>query len=211
MGQISGRGTPGLPARPAGLWVGPWIKWLKDSNRFPGDGSNAEEQFPILQDVMCGTLASPGHCQGTAPKLGLVPTPGTRDDRVPDMAYHGETFLRVAQVVSDPSGGQQVGEPRHLVDDLALRHHDEHDGNQREASEGADDVEGVLGRGVVAPPGDGAGQAVGLGDVGAPPKQGEAGPHGGHQPDAAARYADVSPLQPHRCREEQKPADGGRR
>lgn len=109
----------------------------------------------------------------------------------------------MSQVVADSSRGQRVGEARHLVDDLTLRHHDEQDRKQREAGEGADDVEGVLGRGVVTPPGDGAGQAVGLGDVLAPAEQGEAGPHGGHQPDGTAGDPDVRPLQPHSCKQGQ--------
>ena len=108
------------------------------------------------------------------------------------------------QVVADASHGQRVGEAGHLVEDPTLGHHDEEDRNQREAGEGADDVESVLGRGVVAPPRDGAGQAVRLGDVLAPAEQREAGPHGRHRPDGAARYSDVGPLEPNSCREEQK-------
>lgn len=118
--------------------------------------------------------------------------------------YHGQSFFRVPQVVSDASGRQQVGKLRNLVENLTLRQHNEHDGNQGEASEGADDVEGVLGRGVVGPPGNGAGQSVGLGDVGAPSKQGKAGPQDGQQPDGATRYENVEPVQPHCCAKEQK-------
>lgn len=106
------------------------------------------------------------------------------------------------QVVPDAPRGQHVGEVGHLVEDLTLGHGDEEDGEQREADEGADDVEGVLGGGVVAPPGDGAGQAVGLGDVLAPAEQREAGPHGGQQPDGAAHLADVGSFQPFSCGEE---------
>lgn len=61
------------------------------------------------------------------------------------LAHHGEPFLSVPQVVADASGGQRVGEAGHLVEDPTLGHHDEEDGDQREAGEGADDVEGVLG------------------------------------------------------------------
>lgn len=106
------------------------------------------------------------------------------------------------QVVADALGGQRVGEAGHLVEDPALRHHDEEHGDQGEEGEGADDVEGVFGRGVVAPPGHGAGEAVRLGDVLAPAEQREAGPHGGHQPDGAAGDPDVCSLQPHTWKED---------
>lgn len=113
------------------------------------------------------------------------------------LAHHGEPLFGVFQVVADASGRQRVGEAGHLVEDPTLGHHDEEDGHHREAGEGADDVDGVLGRGVVSPPGDGAGQSVRLGDVLAPADQREAGPHGSHQPEGAARHLDVRALQPH--------------
>lgn len=95
---------------------------------------------------------------------------------------------------------QRIGEAGHLVEDLAVGHHDDQDGKQRKAHEGADDVEGVLGRGVVASPGDGAGQSVGLGGVLAPAEEREAGPHRRHQPDDAAHQPDVGGLQPRGCK-----------
>lgn len=119
-------------------------------------------------------------------------------------AHHGESFLGVAQVVADASRRQRVGEAGHLVEDLTLGHHDEQDRNQCEADEGADDVEGVFRWGVITPPGDGAGQAVGLRDVLAPAKQREAGPHRSHEPDGTAHYSDVGSFQPHSCKKEQK-------
>lgn len=103
----------------------------------------------------------------------------------------------------DASCRQRVGEAGHLVEDLTLGHHDEQDRNQSEAGEGADDIEGVLRRGVVAPPGDGAGQTVGLGDVLAPAKQREAGPHRRHQPDDTAHQLDVGSFTPHSCKKDQ--------
>lgn len=107
---------------------------------------------------------------------------------------------RESQVAADAFGAQRVGEARHLAQDLTLGDHNEENGKQREAGEGADDVEGVFGRGVVASPGDGAGQSVGLGDVLAPAKEREAGPHCGHQPDGAACQPDVGFSPSHRTR-----------
>lgn len=103
------------------------------------------------------------------------------------------------QVVADAPCRQLVGETWHPGDDLVLGQHDEEDRDQREAGEGADDVEGVFGRGVVAPPGDRAGQPVRFGDVLAPAQQREAGPDRRHQPDATAHSPDVGFFHPHGC------------
>lgn len=59
-------------------------------------------------------------------------------------SHHREPFLSVPQVVADASCRQRVGEAGHLVEDTALRHHDEEDRNQGEAGKGADDVESIL-------------------------------------------------------------------
>lgn len=112
-------------------------------------------------------------------------------------AHHGEPLLSAAQVVADAPSRQQVGEAGHLVEDPALRHHNEEGGNQREAGKGADDIEGILGGGVITLPGDCAGQSVRLGDVLAPAEQREAGPHCSNQPDSTAQEADVGSFQPH--------------
>lgn len=84
---------------------------------------------------------------------------------------------------------------------MALGHHNEEERDQREKAEGADDVEGIFGRGVVTPPGNGAGQPVRLGDVLAPAQQREAGPDYSHQPDETARYLDSGSFYPHSCEE----------
>lgn len=90
---------------------------------------------------------------------------------------------------------------RHPGDDLTLGHHNEEDRDQRETGEGANDVEGVLGRGVVTPPGDSAREPVRFGDILAPAEQREAGPDGSHQPDEATHYPDVGSFHPHSCEE----------
>lgn len=117
------------------------------------------------------------------------------------LIHHGQALFCVLQVVADAPCRQLVGETWHPGDDLTLGDHDEEDRDQRETGEGADDVEGVLGRGVVAPPGDRAGQPVRFGDVLAPAEQREAGPDRRHQPDARAHYPDVGSFHPHSCEE----------
>lgn len=93
-----------------------------------------------------------------------------------------------------PAAGQRQ-------DDAVLGHHNEEEGGECEKAEGGEDVEVVLGRSVVTPPGDSAGPPVRIGDVLAPAEQGEAGPDGGHQPDEAACSLDVGSFYPVSCAE----------
>lgn len=85
------------------------------------------------------------------------------------------------------------------MEDLALGHHNEEERDQHEKGEGADDVDGFFDRGVVAPPGDGAGQPVRFGDVFTPAEQREAGPDCSHQPDETACCLDVGSFYQHSC------------
>lgn len=57
-------------------------------------------------------------------------------------------------------------------------------------------------------PGDGTGQAVGLGDVLAPAEQGEGGPDGGDYPRGTAHQPDVGTIQPDCCKERDIPSPG---
>ena len=66
------------------------------------------------------------------------------------VSHHGESFFDASNVVADAPRRQRVGIAVKLGEDQTLRHRDEDDGDQREDGEGTDDVEGVLGGGVVA-------------------------------------------------------------
>lgn len=92
-----------------------------------------------------------------------------------------------------------AGQTGHREDDLALGHHNEEEGDECDKTEGADDVEGVFGRGVEIPPGNGAGQPVRFGDVLTPADQREAGPDYSHQPDEPAYSLDSGSRYPHGC------------
>lgn len=112
-----------------------------------------------------------------------------------------QLFFRALQPVADAFMRHLAGETGQREDDLALGHHNEEERDECEKAEGADDVEGVFGRGVETPPGDGAGQPVRFEDVLAPAEQREAGPDGSHQPDETARSLDVGSSYPLSCEE----------
>lgn len=44
-------------------------------------------------------------------------------------AHHGKLFFSISQVVADAPCREEVGEAGHLVDNLALGHHNEEDRN----------------------------------------------------------------------------------
>lgn len=112
-----------------------------------------------------------------------------------------QLFFCVLHLVADAFVRHLAGEKGQREDDPVLAHHNEEQRDQRGEAEGADDVEGVFGRGVVAPPGNGAGQPVRLGDVLAPAEQREAGQDWSHQTDETACDLDVGSFYPRSCEE----------
>lgn len=117
------------------------------------------------------------------------------------LIHPSQPFFYAVHPVADASSGHLAGGTSYRADDLALGHHDDEEGDEREKAEGADDVDGVWDRGLVIPPANNAGQPGRFQDVLAPAQQREAGPDCSHQPDEAACFLHVGSFCPHSCKQ----------